>query len=155
MTRYAPTKCQYNPMIQMRTLWYTNMDEQTEAIYTFFREHQEALNGQDFAKVRAMFALDDECYRVIERTIPMPIESDVTSDILDWLVDNPGFKVAFNYSDIQVFNLADTVSYAVMINEWANDRETGLERLTYILKLSDEGMWRIVHFHRSEMPEEE
>jgi ketosteroid isomerase-like protein len=71
---------------------------------------------------------------------------------LSWLKDNPTYRYQVVYKDIEVFHLADMISYAVAINEWTGEEEEDSARVTFIFRRYDDGEWRIVHLHRSAIP---
>ena len=128
------------------------MDGQIQDILDLISKHEEATNRQDFASVRDTLALKDERYREIEYNIPLPFDSSLTYDVIGWLEDNPGYKMRINYSDIQVFNLSETVAYAIGLNKWSNIEESGNGRVTFIMNRYPDTKWRIVHLHRSAAP---
>jgi ketosteroid isomerase-like protein len=127
-------------------------DAGTEPIVEVIRQYEQAANTRDVSAFRRVLALDDPRFTEIEDHIPRPFDAKVARDILKWIEQHPDSGYRVKYESIRAFMLADGVGYAIATNTFESPNGKGEGRVTFVVVRGEDGTWRILHGHWSDMP---
>lgn len=116
------------------------------------KDYEKAVNARSFEDLMQLVAFEDPRFSEIEDHIPHPFGRDVFVSILQHIADHPESSYRCRYDDILTHRLSDEVGYAYGVHQWTNDQEGGSARYTFIL-IRQEGRWKILHGHWSELKE--